>query len=378
MDSRARVDDASAMTSPDDNLTPGDPLRAGGEAPPPGPETAPTAEMPPDSPRRLTRSRDDRFIGGVAGGLGRYFGVDPILFRIGFVVLSFFGGTGLLAYLVLLAFVPADGPPGETGASRGVTVAGAIILGVVALAVLGPPIVVLGPGLFVLGVLALLGVLLWRAVGGDLGDDPARIAGRVALAGLLALGIVGAALGVGFVAAAGGGAVIAGLAIAAGVVLVATAFVGGARWLIVPALVLVLPLAVVTAADIDLDGSFGQRHYRPASVSELTPVYDVGMGELVLDLRDVDFPTGRTDVDVEVGVGQARVLAPDDVCVTSDVSIGVGHADVLDEEDRGIDLAFATGQPVPSPDSTLHVNADVGVGEFRVERAGFDGFAACR
>src|SRR5215218_5024106 len=111
MDSRARVDDASAMTSPDDNLTPGDPLRAGGEAPPPGPETAPTAEMPPDSPRRLTRSRDDRFIG--------------------VVVLSFFGGTGLLAYLVLLAFVPADGPPGETGASRGVTVAGAIILGVV-------------------------------------------------------------------------------------------------------------------------------------------------------------------------------------------------------------------------------------------------------
>ena len=162
MDSRARVDDASAMTSPDDNLTPGDPLRAGGEAPPPGPETAPTAEMPPDSPRRLTRSRDDRFIGGVAGGLGRYFGVDPILFRIGFVVLSFFGGTGLLAYLVLLAFVPADGPPGETGASRGVTVAGAIILGVVALAVLGPPIVVLGPGLFVLGVLALLRAALAR------------------------------------------------------------------------------------------------------------------------------------------------------------------------------------------------------------------------
>ena len=56
----------------------------------------------------LTRSSSDKLIGGVSGGLGRYFGVDPILFRIAFVVLTFAGGVGVLAYIGLLAFVPAD------------------------------------------------------------------------------------------------------------------------------------------------------------------------------------------------------------------------------------------------------------------------------
>ena len=49
-------------------------------SPPDPPETAETAVQ--DGPRRLLRSRDDRVIAGVAGGLGRYFNVDPVLFRI--------------------------------------------------------------------------------------------------------------------------------------------------------------------------------------------------------------------------------------------------------------------------------------------------------
>jgi phage shock protein PspC (stress-responsive transcriptional regulator) len=62
------------------------------------------------SPRdsQLTRSSSDKFIGGVAGGLGDYFGVDPIIFRIGFAVSILFSGAGLIAYLVMLAVLPAD------------------------------------------------------------------------------------------------------------------------------------------------------------------------------------------------------------------------------------------------------------------------------
>ena len=60
------------------------------------------------SPKRLTRSSTDRHIGGVAGGLADYFNVDPILFRIGFVVATLMTGVGALAYLGLLAFVPSD------------------------------------------------------------------------------------------------------------------------------------------------------------------------------------------------------------------------------------------------------------------------------
>jgi phage shock protein PspC (stress-responsive transcriptional regulator) len=56
--------------------------------------------------KRLTRSTSDRHVGGVAAGLADYFGVDPILFRVGFVVATLASGVGALAYLGLLAFVP--------------------------------------------------------------------------------------------------------------------------------------------------------------------------------------------------------------------------------------------------------------------------------
>ena len=58
--------------------------------------------------RRLTRSTYDRKLGGVAGGLGAHFSVDPILFRIGFAVTTLFSGAGALAYLAMLALVPTD------------------------------------------------------------------------------------------------------------------------------------------------------------------------------------------------------------------------------------------------------------------------------
>src|SRR2546429_8649024 len=74
-------------------------------------DETPTIEQPEPKPRRLRRSSGDRMLLGVAGGLGRYFGVDPILFRIGFGISVFFGGIGLLAYALLALFVPTDGDP---------------------------------------------------------------------------------------------------------------------------------------------------------------------------------------------------------------------------------------------------------------------------
>ena len=65
------------------------------------------AGQPPFStPRALRRSRDDRVISGVSGGLGQYFGVDPVIFRVLFAVLSFFGGVGLLAYGLAWVLIP--------------------------------------------------------------------------------------------------------------------------------------------------------------------------------------------------------------------------------------------------------------------------------
>src|SRR3990172_5389500 len=60
---------------------------------------------------RLYRSRQDRMIAGVAGGLGQYFRIDPVLVRIAIVVLTLATGVGLLAYIILAIVVPER--PGE-------------------------------------------------------------------------------------------------------------------------------------------------------------------------------------------------------------------------------------------------------------------------
>lgn len=82
---------------------PTDPLRPGDG----GTDGAPESEPP--SGRSLRRSMDDRVLAGVAGGLGRYFSTDPVLFRVLFAVGAFFGGAGVLAYVLCWALLPEEG-----------------------------------------------------------------------------------------------------------------------------------------------------------------------------------------------------------------------------------------------------------------------------
>lgn len=63
--------------------------------------------VPPEPPRRrLVRSRRDRMIGGVCGGVARYLDVDPVLLRIAAVALALSGGAGVLAYIVAWIVIP--------------------------------------------------------------------------------------------------------------------------------------------------------------------------------------------------------------------------------------------------------------------------------
>src|SRR5690242_6321643 len=60
-------------------------------------------------PRRLYRSRDERMVAGVCGGMAEYFAIDPVIVRIIAVALVFAGGAGLLAYLAAWLLVPEAG-----------------------------------------------------------------------------------------------------------------------------------------------------------------------------------------------------------------------------------------------------------------------------
>ncbi|MFN7726199.1 MAG: PspC domain-containing protein [Rubrivivax sp.] len=59
--------------------------------------------------QRLRRSRSDRWLGGVCGGLARVTGTEAWLWRLGTVALTLFAGGGLLIYLLLWIFVPLEG-----------------------------------------------------------------------------------------------------------------------------------------------------------------------------------------------------------------------------------------------------------------------------
>jgi phage shock protein C len=59
-----------------------------------------------DPTRKLYRSRSDRKLAGVCGGLAEFFSLDPTLIRVLFVVLALAGGSGILIYLAMWIMVP--------------------------------------------------------------------------------------------------------------------------------------------------------------------------------------------------------------------------------------------------------------------------------
>jgi phage shock protein C len=60
------------------------------------------------SAKRLTRSDSDKMIAGVAGGIAEYFNIDAALIRIGFILITMLGGSGVFAYFILWLIVPPD------------------------------------------------------------------------------------------------------------------------------------------------------------------------------------------------------------------------------------------------------------------------------
>ena len=58
--------------------------------------------------KRLYRSKYDKKIAGICGGLGQYFDIDPTLVRLGAIVLVLALGTGILAYLIAWLIIPLE------------------------------------------------------------------------------------------------------------------------------------------------------------------------------------------------------------------------------------------------------------------------------
>lgn len=137
--------------------------------PPPGYNPTPGYGQPPygdyrQAPR-LTRRTHDKVIGGVAGGVADYFGIDPLIVRLGFAALALAGGGGILLYVLGWIFIPARGVGEPIRAGARIDLPKWLGIGLLALAAL-----VLIPSLGYLGSENLFGSeLFWALILGGLG-----------------------------------------------------------------------------------------------------------------------------------------------------------------------------------------------------------------
>jgi phage shock protein PspC (stress-responsive transcriptional regulator) len=334
-------------------------------------DTQPNPE-PAEPRRRLTRTRDDRVVAGVAGGFARYFDIDPVFIRIAAVALAFVGGAGLLLYLAALLLMPSDEGGAVVEASGERRNRALVIAGVAGLLLVAWPFL-LGGGFLLAGLgipLALLvgtGVLVWWLVSGEgPSGDPGQVARRAALGlGVLVLCWI-VFFGGAFLAAGGPDWLVPAIVIAAGAAVLAGAFLRPVRWLVLPALSLALAAGLVAAAGIEVDGGMGEREYRPASTADLRDRYELGVGELELDLRETDLPAGDVPLEVNLGIGEARVIVPDDVCVATSADIGAGDVNTFGRSSGGVDVDFEE-TPDAAPGTTrILLDAEIGLGAIRV------------
>jgi phage shock protein PspC (stress-responsive transcriptional regulator) len=374
---------------------------------------------------RIRRSRSDRRVAGVAGGLGRHLDVDPVILRVAFVVLTFFAGVGVLLYVALWLLLPEEGSDwAKVKLDRRSRTVALVIVGAIALLLLvsngwwGTP----GPFYFVVLVAAVVVLAIQLARRGDRNDVPpggpapeqpqpyvAAQGGPVesqaaAPAGpgpttpyptagyypppsssipeqprpvnprkkgpilfWFALAVMAVALGALGVADLAG-ADIAPSAYPATVLGLSAAFLllgsfwGRAGGLILVGLLAWPVMAVTTAVD---KWDVHRTVDRPLTSAAVSSSYRMDNGELVVDLGQVADPQaldGRT-IHVSGDVGHLDIRTPDGVNVVAHLDIdGLGGMSAFGSDEGGFDHEMETRYFAGPGAPTLTIDAQLDVG----------------
>ncbi|WP_436701609.1 PspC domain-containing protein [Nocardioides sp. BYT-33-1] len=362
---------------------------------------------------RIRRSRDDRKVAGVAAGVARHLDIDPLLVRIAFVVLTFFGGGGLILYGVCWLLVPEEGTEDTViRVDEGVRTAALIVGGIITVAsvvgdtVGGPdfPWPLLLAGLVLIVVLGGKQAMKpgpshpWLrggpppAPGAEPGEpgapgaaytgyrpgppppprrprDPRR---RGPLLFPFTLGL--AALGAGILATLQ----LAGVDIepsaypatvlgVTGAMLLVGAFYGRAGGLILVGLVAALATAAASVVDEFDKTGFGQISPTITAADEVAGPYELAAGEIVIDLTDLDETElrkldGRI-LEADLNVGHIRVIVPEDgLRVAADARIELGEVVLFG--DKSGNAARATHGEQDEP--YLRIDAKAVLGQVEV------------
>ena len=272
--------------------------------------------------RRLERSSSDKMLAGVCGGLGRYFDLNPTVFRVGFVVLTLLGGAGVLVYLAAALVMPGEGKE-RSLAEQVLAERKERPWPLIGLAIVGVATIVL-----------LSRAALWPAAG----------------AGWIFVLIVGL-----------------------GVLWVSRSDRWGGRLLkVLVALVVAALAALVTAVvlafswfNVSLGDGVGDHVYAPSTAAAIAPSYRLGVGNLRIDLSAIRPGSKELHVQAKVGVGQLRVIVPKGVPVQVDARAKVGDVSVVGREDSGRNAVVKTGAR-----GGYVIYATVGLGKVDVFRGG--------
>ena len=335
--------------------------------------------------RFLRRSAADRMIAGVAGGIGAYFGIDPVIVRVGFIVLTFLGGAGPFLYLLGWLALPRE-------ESRSV-IASALasesprrFRGILAVVLIGMGLLIVAnlsgkffefffnvwtnaPYLALILIAAGAALVLWpgparrskpasarpptpsappppvpahplggRAEAfGHRADQPVPpVAAQARRRGRTTIGYLTVAVLLVYT----GGAVLldrldavevdvgvffaVALAIV-GVGLVGSAFAVPARGLILLGVALSVPLLPFAGADVRWGSGIGEIRVDVADADELRDEYRHGVGRMVVDLRGLDPDDAGERLDLSLGVGEMLVYVRDDIKTTADIYVGAGN-----------------------------------------------------
>ncbi len=288
--------------------------------------------------RRLERSRSDRMLAGVSGGLARYFEIHPAVFRVGFVVLTLLGGAGILIYAAAALVMPDEGKEDSiaTAALRNrrdrpwpliglglLAVAGAILL---SRATLWPD----GDSWWLFLVAGV--VILWLTRQPT--DQSTTEAKELAASDSRRMRRVFRGIGI----------------------TVAT----------LVALLVIAVAVFVAVFDVHPGRGIGDRQYVVTTPQELRDEYRLGIGTMELDLSNMRFPVGVTHLEARLDVGDLQVILPPEVTLRGYGEARAGRVDFLGNVDEGWNSDVDLGGTGPR---VLDLTAHVGAGSIRVERA---------
>ncbi|PZS31194.1 MAG: hypothetical protein DLM58_12175 [Pseudonocardiales bacterium] len=386
----------------------------------------PTAPLPPAPPTRvLRRSRTDRVGAGVSGGLGEYFGVDPVLFRVLFATAAFFGGAGVLAYLVAWAAIPEQGAENAPvdrfiGELRRRKTPVWLVAGVAVLVLWGVAFSWWAPGpVFPVMVIVIVLIAIFGRSGRSNDRDDAAPAGlaedstvnltkdgeaqpgpsspawvretrqwiteaktasrqrrrrampvRLATLGTLAvtlsiLGLVDAANGVDLPVYFWATLAIVGLGLITGMVLRRTPWTLAA--LLVPALIGVVGFA---GSHARLHDGLGAREWAPTSAADIDTNYRLAFGQAKLDLRNVGPLDQPRTIHLTLGAGQARILLPPTMNATVKANVHLGSVEVDSIETNpngGFNYNRTIRPPAPATGPALTIDVHVADGQISID-----------